>query len=325
MNDSSNAKWSVDQFIDDATAQIRSQVGQDQVILGLSGGVDSSVVAALIHRAIGANLICVFVDTGCMRYQEATRVKAFFQAIPDLNINFVDASELFLQRLQGVQDPEQKRKIIGSSFIDVFDQEAAKHPQVRWLAQGTVRSDVIESQAGKDSGAKVKSHHNVGGLPETMKLGLVEPLRELFKNQGREVGRALGLPGELIDRHPFPGPGLAVRILGEVTRQRVNILQQVDEIYISELRAQGLYHTTWQAFAILLPIRSVGVRDGERSYEHVCALRAVNSSDGMSAEWTQLPHAFLQDVSAKILSQVKGINRVVFDISSKPPATIEWE
>lgn len=318
-------EWSAPNFIDCVIASIRSQVQTDKVILGLSGGVDSSVTAALIHRAIGERLIPIFVDTGCMRYKEAQRVKDFFAAIPNLNIEFVDAAPLFLDRLKGVEDPEQKRKIIGSTFIDVFDSEASKHPDAHWLAQGTVRSDVIESQATAGSGAKVKSHHNVGGLPEKMKLKLLEPLRELFKDQVRDVGHTLGLPSELIDRHPFPGPGLAVRILGEVTPEKVNILQHVDEIFISQLRTQNLYHTTWQAFAILLPIRSTGLTDGSRSYEYVCVLRAVNSTDAMHASWTHLPHSFLEDVSNQILSQVQGVNRVVFDISNKPPATIEWE
>ena len=319
------ADWNPAIFIEDAIAKIRSLVQDDQVILGLSGGVDSSVAAALIHRAITDQLLPIFVDNGCMRFQEAKRVAQYFAPLSAFQIHFVDASQLFLDRLKGVEDPETKRKIIGSTFIDVFEAESIKHPNVRWLAQGTVRSDVIESQTVDGSGAKVKSHHNVGGLPERMKLSLLEPLRDLYKEQVREVGRALGLPSELVDRHPFPGPGLAVRILGEVTPQKLHILQQVDEIYIQELRTQNLYHATWQAFAVLLPIRSVGVKDGMRSYEYVCALRAVNSSDGMTANWTPLPHSFLKTVSSRILSEVEGINRVVFDISDKPPATIEWE
>lgn len=316
--------WTPEAFIQDSIAQIRQQVKTDSVILGLSGGVDSSVVAALLYKAIGDKLIPIFVDTGCMRYEEASRVKAYFSCMPELNIRFVDASELFLSKLKGVESPEEKRKIIGSTFIDVFDAESATYQDARWLAQGTIYSDVIES-VKTDGEISVKSHHNVGGLPKDMKLALVEPIRNLFKDEVRQVGLSLGLPAELIDRHPFPGPGLAVRILGEVSPERVHTLQLVDEIFIRELRAWGLYHGTWQAFAILLPLRSVGVKNNKRSYENVCALRAVNSEDAMSATFTRLPYDFLQEVSALIIQEVDGINRVVFDISSKPPATIEWE
>ena len=319
------ADWTSGSFIEEAVAKIRARVGTDRVILGLSGGVDSSVAAALLYRAIGDRLIPIFVDNGCMRYQEAARVKEFFSCMPDLKIDFVDASQLFLSRLQGVENPEMKRKIIGAAFIDVFEAEAARFPDAKWLAQGTLYSDVIESVSFKGPSVTIKSHHNVGGLPDKMKLGLVEPLREIFKDEVRAVGRQLGLPYELISRHPFPGPGLAVRILGAVDADRVQILQQIDEVFIQELRAWNLYDSTWQAFAVLLPISSVGVMGDERSYENVCALRAVNSVDGMTADWTELPYPFLKRVSNRIINEVNGVNRVVFDISSKPPATIEWE
>lgn len=317
--------WTPEAFIHESIAQIQKQVKSDTVILGLSGGVDSSVVAALLHKAIGDKLVPIFVDNGCMRYEEAKRVKEYFACMPELDIRFVDASELFYSKLKGVEDPEKKRKIIGGTFIDVFEAEAAKYQDARWLAQGTIYSDVIESIGADGKSTQVKSHHNVGGLPETMKLSLVEPIRSLFKDEVRRVGLSLGLPSELIDRHPFPGPGLAVRILGEVNPQRVHTLQLVDEIFIRELRAWGLYHSTWQAFAVLLPLRSTGVRDGKRTYESVCALRAVNSEDAMSASVTRLPYEFLEHVSSLIIKEVRQINRVVFDISSKPPATIEWE
>ena len=317
--------WTPEAFIEEAVNDIRKQVKSDTVILGLSGGVDSSVVAALLYKAIGNNLIPIFVDNGCMRYEEAKRVKGYFACMPELNIRFVDASELFYSKLKGVEDPEAKRKIIGGTFIDVFEAEAAKFPDARWLAQGTIYSDVIESIGADGKSTQVKSHHNVGGLPETMQLSLVEPIRSLFKDEVRQVGLSLGLPSQLLDRHPFPGPGLAVRILGEVNPERVHILQLVDEIFIRELRAWDLYHATWQAFAVLLPLRSTGVRDGKRTYENVCALRAVNSEDAMSASVTRLPYEFLEHVSSLIIKEVNRVNRVVFDISSKPPATIEWE
>ncbi len=317
--------WTPEAFIHESIDQVQKQVKSDTVILGLSGGVDSSVVAALLHKAIGDKLIPIFVDNGCMRYEEAKRVKEYFACMPELDIRFVDASELFYSKLKGVEDPEKKRKIIGGTFIDVFEAEAAKYPDARWLAQGTIYSDVIESIGADGKSTQVKSHHNVGGLPETMKLSLMEPIRNLFKDEVRRVGLSLGLPSELIDRHPFPGPGLAVRILGEVNPQRVHTLQLVDEIFIRELRAWDLYHSTWQAFAVLLPLRSTGVRDGKRTYESVCALRAVNSEDAMSASVTRLPYEFLEHVSSLIIKEVRQVNRVVFDISSKPPATIEWE
>jgi len=295
------------------------------VILGLSGGVDSSVTAALLYKSIGKQLIPIFVDTGMMRKDEASRVREMFRAYPELSIDFVDASEMFFDQLSGVVDPELKRKIIGGAFVKIFEEEARKYPDARYLAQGTLYPDVIESISFAGPSVTIKSHHNVGGLPEKMNLALIEPLRELFKDEVRRVGRALGLPDELISRHPFPGPGLAVRILGDVTREKVLLLQAADEIFISELRNWDLYDTTWQAFAVLLPIQSVGVMGDERTYEQVCALRAVNSVDGMTAEVTELPFGFLKHVSNLICNEVRGISRVVYDISSKPPATIEWE
>lgn len=319
------ADWGADAFIQDAIQKIKKQVGDKRVILGLSGGVDSSVAAALLYKAIGQQLIPIFVDTGLMRYREATRVKEMFQVYPELQISFVDASELFLSRLAGIQDPEAKRKIIGATFIEVFEKEAAKYPDVAFLAQGTVYPDVIESVSIDGSKVKVKSHHNVGGLPEKMQLSLVEPLRMLFKDEVRKVGRKLLLPEALIERHPFPGPGLGVRILGDITPEAVRILQEADEIFISELKNHKLYNSTWQAFAVLLPIKSVGVKDDCRSYEQVCALRAVNTVDAMTAQPSELPWDFLFRVARRIGTEVRGISRVVYDLSSKPPATIEWE
>lgn len=317
--------WTPRNFIATSIEAIKEQVGDAKVVLGLSGGVDSSVAALLLHKAIGTRLIPIFVDNGCMRFQEAKRVESAFAAVPGIKINFVNAARLFLERLAGVGDPEQKRWIIGHTFIEVFEQEAAKYDGVEFLAQGTLYPDVIESASCRGPSATIKSHHNVGGLPEKMSLKLIEPFRELFKDEVRVVGRELGLPEELISRHPFPGPGLAVRIIGDVDARRVRCLQAIDAIFIEELRAQGLYDSTWQAFAVLLPIRSVGVMGDERTYENVCALRAVNSVDGMTADWTELPHAFLKHVSSRIINEVRGVNRVVYDISSKPPATIEWE
>lgn len=319
------ADWTPGSFVREAIAKIREAVGNDRVILGLSGGVDSSVAAALLHKAIGDRLIPIFVDNGCMRYRESERVKQFFADFTDMHIDFVDASELFLDRLAGVENPEQKRKIIGATFIDVFEAEAAKYPDAKYLAQGTLYSDVIESVSFKGPSVTIKSHHNVGGLPDKMNLKLIEPLREIFKDEVRHVGRELGLPEELIGRHPFPGPGLAVRIISAVDAQKVHLLQQIDEVFIEELHAWNLYDKTWQAFAVLLPIQSVGVMGDERTYDNVCALRAVNSVDGMTADWTELPFDFLKRVSNRIINEVDGVNRVVYDISSKPPATIEWE
>lgn len=317
--------WTAGSFINEAIESIRNKVGDKRVILGLSGGVDSSVAAVLLYKAIGKQLVPIFVDTGLMRYREAERVKQMFSCYPELDIRFVDAGDVFLEKLKGISDPEQKRKIIGSAFIDVFDNAAREFSDVEFLAQGTLYPDVIESVSFAGPSVTIKSHHNVGGLPERMKLKLVEPLRELFKDEVREVGRCLGLPDELVSRHPFPGPGLAVRIIGTIDETKVRMLQLVDEIFISELRDKNLYHSTWQAFAVLLPIHSVGVMGDERTYDQVCALRAVNSVDGMTADWTFLPHEFLKHVSGRISNEVKGISRVVFDISSKPPATIEWE
>lgn len=317
--------WNAESFVESAIAKIKREVGDKRVILGLSGGVDSSVAATLLYKAIGSQVIPIFVDNGLMRYAEATRVKQMFSMYPELQIRFVDAGEIFLSRLAGIADPETKRKIIGATFIEVFEKEAAKHARADFLAQGTLYPDVIESVSVSGPSVTIKSHHNVGGLPEKMKLKLIEPLRELFKDEVREVGACLGLPEELIGRHPFPGPGLAVRIIGAVDATKIKLLQQVDEIFIGELRKQGLYNHTWQAFAVLLPIHSVGVMGDERSYDQVCALRAVNSVDGMTADWTELPASFLKKVSGRIVSEVKGISRVVYDITSKPPATIEWE
>lgn len=320
-----SADWTSGSFIEESIQKTRLEVGDKRVILGLSGGVDSSVAAALLYKAIGKQLVPIFVDTGCQRFEEAKRVKEMFSTVPGFEIDFVDASELFLGRLKGVENPEAKRKIIGNTFVEVFEKEAAKYEDAEFLAQGTLYPDVIESVSFKGPSATIKSHHNVGGLPEKMKMKLIEPLRELFKDEVRNVGRELGLPSELIDRHPFPGPGLAVRIIGSVTNDNVALLQAIDEVFISELRASGLYHQTWQAFAVLLPIHSVGVMGDERTYDKVCALRAVNSVDGMTADWTELPFDFLKRVSNRIINEVSGVNRVVYDISSKPPATIEWE
>ncbi|HNV92733.1 MAG TPA: glutamine-hydrolyzing GMP synthase [Candidatus Cloacimonas sp.] len=317
--------WTAGTFINKSIEKIRSQVGDKKVILGLSGGVDSTVTAALLYRAIGKQLLPIFVDTGLMRYREADRVKETFSAYPDLNIRFVDAGETFLNKLKGITDPETKRKIIGGTFIEVFDKVASEFEDVHFLAQGTLYPDVIESASLTGPSATIKSHHNVGGLPDNMLLVLIEPLRELFKDEVREVGTLLGLPESIVQRHPFPGPGLAVRILGEVDAQKVNILQLADEIFISELQENGLYNKTWQAFVVLLPVRTVGVMGDERSYEQVCALRAVDSVDGMTATFSQLPFHFLQKVANRICNEVKGISRVVYDLSSKPPATIEWE
>lgn len=325
MKNSPLEDWDVCRFIAESTAWIKETVGESKVILGLSGGVDSSVAAALIYQAIGAQLMPIFVDTGLMRYREAERVEEMFVGYPELSINFVDASELFLGRLAGVSDPEQKRKIIGTSFVEVFEAEAKKHDDAAFLAQGTLYPDVAESLTEDGKKLSVKSHHNVGGLPEKMNLKLLEPFRRLYKYQVREIGRELEMSARLIDRHPFPGPGLAVRILGAVDRGQVKILQEADEIFIDELYKWDLYKETWQAFAVLLPLQSVGVEDNRRTYKQVCALRAVNSSDGMVAKVTELPLDFLLHVSERISNEVAGISRVVFDISSKPPATIEWE
>jgi GMP synthase (glutamine-hydrolysing) len=319
------ANWSMKSFLQMATEEIQAQVGDKKVILGLSGGVDSSVAAALLHRAIGHQLTAIFVDNGVLRMGEKERMKKIFDGSLGKDLRIIDASKIFLKNLKGVTDPEKKRKVIGKTFIDVFDKEAKKIKGVDFLAQGTLYPDVIESVSVKGPSATIKSHHNVGGLPKNMKLKLVEPLRYLFKDEVRKLGREMELPEELINRQPFPGPGLAVRILGDVTDQRVKLLQRADFIVEEEVRAAGLYNQIWQAFAVLLPINSVGVMGDERTYENACAIRAVTSQDGMTADWADLPRAVLARISNRIINEVRGINRVVYDISSKPPATIEWE
>jgi GMP synthase (glutamine-hydrolysing) len=318
--------WTPSNIIDDAIAQVREQVGEDEVLLGLSGGVDSSVVGALLHRAIGDQLTCVFVDNGLLRLGEGDQVMATFAKHMGVRVLRADAEDQFLSRLAGVEDPERKRKIIGNTFIDVFEQEAAKLANVKWLAQGTIYPDVIESAGAKTGKAKViKSHHNVGGLPEHMNLGLVEPLRELFKDEVRRLGIELGLPAEMVYRHPFPGPGLGVRILGEVQKKYADTLREADHIYIEELRAADLYDQVSQAFAVFLPVRSVGVVGDNRQYANVIALRAVETVDFMTARWAHLPYDFLDHVSRRIVNEVPGVSRVVYDITGKPPGTIEWE
>jgi len=320
------AEWNMPDYVGEALARIREQVGKDEVILGLSGGVDSSVAAALIHRAIGEQLTCVFVDHGLLRLNEAAQVMGTFAEHLHIKLAHVDASARFFAALRGVADPEEKRKIIGRLFVDVFQEQAKKIKHARWLAQGTIYPDVIESAGAKTrKAATIKSHHNVGGLPETLHLRLLEPLRELFKDEVRELGLALGLPREMVFRHPFPGPGLGVRILGEVNREYADLLRQADAIFVEELRSSDWYDKTAQAFAVFLPVKSVGVMGDGRTYEHVVALRAVQSSDFMTAEWAPLPHELLAKVSNRIINEVRGINRVTYDISSKPPATIEWE
>lgn len=316
--------WTPGSFIDETVASLKKQLGDDQVILGLSGGVDSGVAAMLLHRAIGKNLHCVFVNNGLLRKNEYEQVLDTYQHF-GLNIHGVDASEEFYKELAGVSDPETKRKIIGRVFIEVFDKKAHEIKDVKWLAQGTIYPDVIESVSVKGPSATIKSHHNVGGLPEKMKMKVVEPLRSLFKDEVRLVGTSLGMPADLLNRHPFPGPGLGIRILGDVTKEKVRIIQEVDAIYIDGLKRDGLYDQVWQAGSIFLPINSVGVMGDERTYEYVVALRAVSSTDGMTADWCHLPYEFLGKISNEIINKVKGVNRVVYDISSKPPATIEWE
>ncbi len=316
--------WTPDSFVESTVRELKEKIGQDRVVLGLSGGVDSSVAAVLLSRAIGDNLTCIFVNNGLLRKNEFESVLAQYKHM-GLNIVGVDASQRFYSALAGVTDPEKKRKAIGAAFIEVFDAEAAKIKDAKWLAQGTIYPDVIESCSFKGPSATIKSHHNVGGLPDFMKLKVVEPLRTLFKDEVRRVGATLGIADELLSRHPFPGPGLAIRILGDITPEKVRVLQDVDDIFISSLRRDGLYKKVWQAGAILLPVQSVGVMGDERTYESVVALRAVESTDGMTADWSHLPYEFLAKVSNEIINRVKGVNRVVYDISSKPPATIEWE
>jgi GMP synthase (glutamine-hydrolysing) len=318
--------WSMPGYVEEAVAKIRREVDGEEVILGLSGGVDSSVAAALIQRAIGDQLTCIFVDTGLLRLNESAQVMETFARHLGARVDLVDASATFLDALAGVTDPEQKRKIIGREFVHVFQAEAAKLPKAKWLAQGTIYPDVIESAGAKTKKAHtIKSHHNVGGLPDTLHLKLLEPLRELFKDEVRELGLALGLPRELVFRHPFPGPGLGVRIVGEVTRERAELLRRADAIFIDELRRADWYDRVAQAFAVFLPVQSVGVMGDGRSYEHVIALRAVQTIDFMTAHWAHLPHELLAAISTRITNEVRGINRVVYDVSSKPPATIEWE
>ena len=319
-----NQNWTPDSFVGTTVNNLKEKLGEDKVILGLSGGVDSSVVAFLLHKAIGKNLTCIFVDNGLLRKHEFTKVLESYLGL-GLNVVGVDASDRFLDQLEGVSDPETKRKIIGRVFIEVFDAEAKKVKDVKWLAQGTIYPDVIESVSVNGPSATIKSHHNVGGLPEKMHLKVVEPLRLLFKDEVRKVGLALNLPDFILKRHPFPGPGLAIRLLGKMTREKLEILKEADDIFIEGLKKYGLYDSVWQAGVILLPVQSVGVMGDERTYENTVVLRAVSSTDGMTADWSHLPYEFLGYVSNEIINKVKGINRVVYDISSKPPSTIEWE
>ncbi len=311
-------------FVEEIVAELQEKIGNDKVVLGLSGGVDSTVAAVLLNKAIGKNLYCIFVNNGLLRKNEFENVLEQYKDM-GLNVKGVDASERFLSQLAGIDDPETKRKTIGRVFIEVFDDEAHLVQDVKWLAQGTIYPDVIESVSVKGPSATIKSHHNVGGLPDFMKLKVVEPLRMLFKDEVRRVGASLGISAELLGRHPFPGPGLSIRILGDITPEKVRILQEVDYIFVEGLKSHGLYDKVWQAGAILLPVNSVGVMGDERTYEKVVALRAVESTDGMTADWVHLPYEFLMSVSNEIINKVKGVNRVVYDISSKPPATIEWE
>jgi GMP synthase (glutamine-hydrolysing) len=317
--------WTIASFIDEATARVRATVDEGRVVCALSGGVDSTVVAMLVHRAIGDRLTCIFVDNGLLRLNEAEQVRRRFTEKLGLPLDFVDASTVFLQRLRGVTDPERKRKIIGAAFIDVFEKRSSELGGFDYLAQGTLYPDVIESVSIVGPSAAIKSHHNVGGLPEHMRFKLVEPLRELFKDEVRRVGRDLGLDDELVSRQPFPGPGLAVRIVGEITADRLEILRRADAAVVDEIRRAGWYTRLWQSFAVLLPVQSVGVMGDERTYEYTIAVRAVESRDGMTADWARLPHDLLATIASRIVNDVKGVNRVVYDISSKPPSTIEWE
>ncbi|MFY0686092.1 MAG: glutamine-hydrolyzing GMP synthase [Cyclobacteriaceae bacterium] len=316
--------WTSDIFVESTVAELKAKLGDDKVVLGLSGGVDSSVAAMLIHKAIGKNLFCIFVDNGLLRKNEFEDVLESYKGM-GLNVLGVDSKDKFYTALEGLTDPEDKRKAIGRTFIEVFDEEAHKIEDVKWLGQGTIYPDVIESVSVNGPSVTIKSHHNVGGLPEKMKLKVVEPLNTLFKDEVRNVGRSMEISQNILGRHPFPGPGLGIRILGDITREKVRVLQEVDHIFINGLKEKGLYDEVWQAGAMLLPIQSVGVMGDERTYENVVALRAVSSLDGMTADWCHLPYEFLGSVSNKIINSVKGVNRVVYDISSKPPATIEWE
>jgi GMP synthase (glutamine-hydrolysing) len=317
--------WTISSFIEESTERIRRQVGAGKVVCGLSGGVDSTVAAMIIHGAIGDRLTCIFVDNGLLRYDEANQIQKRFRDKLRLPLDFVDASFLFLERLAGVVDPEQKRKIIGATFIDVFEKRAKELGEFGFLAQGTLYPDVIESASVHGPAVVIKSHHNVGGLPERMKFALVEPLRDLFKDEVRRVGRDLGLDREFLVRQPFPGPGLAVRVVGEITKPRLDMLRLADRIVADEIRRAGWYERLWQSFAVLLPVQSVGVMGDSRTYESTVAIRAVESLDGMTADWARLPHELLAAISSRIVNEVRGINRVVYDISSKPPSTIEWE
>jgi GMP synthase (glutamine-hydrolysing) len=312
-------------FVESSVAHIRSRIGREKVITALSGGVDSSVVALLVHRAVGDQLTCIFVDNGLMRKSEAERITSAFTQHFHLRVHSVQAKQRFLKKIEGVTDPEEKRKRIGEEFVRIFEEEATQLGGVPYLAQGTLYPDVIESASVRGPSSTIKTHHNVGGLPEKMNFSLVEPLRELFKDEVRKVGRELGLSEEILNRHPFPGPGLAVRILGEVTEERLQILREADWITEEEIRKAGLYNQLWQAFVVLLPVRSVGVMGDGRTYENVAAIRAVTSSDGMTADWARLPYEVMAQLSSRIPNEVKGINRVVYDITSKPPSTIEWE
>ncbi len=316
--------WTPDSFAEAAIVELKNRIGNDKIILGLSGGVDSTVAASLLNKAVGNNLTCIFVDNGLLRKNEYSKVLESYIGL-GFNVIGVDAGARFLDQLEGVSDPETKRKIIGRVFIEVFEEEAGKVKEVRWLAQGTIYPDVIESVSVNGPSATIKSHHNVGGLPEKMNLNVVEPLRLLFKDEVRRVGKALGFPDEILKRHPFPGPGLAIRILGKMTREKLDILKEADEIFIEGLLKNGFYDSVWQAGVILLPVQSVGVMGDERTYENAVVLRAVGSTDGMTADWSHLPYEFLGAVSNEIINKVRGINRVVYDISSKPPSTIEWE
>jgi GMP synthase (glutamine-hydrolysing) len=320
-----SGKWNSSNFISSSIDEIKEKTGDKNVICALSGGVDSSVAAVLVQKAVGKALTCIHIDNGLMRKDESKKIMKMFNESLHLNVKYIDSAELFLERLVGVSEPEHKRKIIGNTFIEVFEEEASKIESAEFLVQGTLYPDVIESVSVKGKSVTIKTHHNVGGLPEKMNLKLIEPFRELFKDEVRKVGKDLKIPAEFIERHPFPGPGLAVRVIGEITKERLSILREADDIFIEEIKNAGIYNEIWQAFAVLLPVQSVGVMGDSRTYENVLTLRAVTSMDGMTADWYRFDPEFLADVSNKIINKVKGINRVVYDISSKPPSTIEWE